>query len=64
MAWTVRAVIRSIAAEGWYLVRTRGSRRQFRHPSRPGIVTIAGTLSETLAPGTVNSILKQPGLKP
>lgn len=49
---------------GWYLVRTRGSHRQFRHPARPGLVTIAGKPGATPAPGTANSILKQAGLKP
>jgi predicted RNA binding protein YcfA (HicA-like mRNA interferase family) len=59
----VREVIRIIEADGWYLVATRGSHRQFRHPSKSGRVTIAGRPSEDLAPGTVNSIFKQAGLK-
>jgi predicted RNA binding protein YcfA (HicA-like mRNA interferase family) len=45
-------------------VRTRGSHHQYRHPAKTGLVTIAGKPSDTLAPGTVNSILKQAGLKP
>ena len=64
MAWTVREIIALIEADGWYLVRTRGSHRQFRHPNRPGLVTIAGKASDTLAPKTANSVLKQAGLKP
>jgi predicted RNA binding protein YcfA (HicA-like mRNA interferase family) len=59
----VREVIRIIEADGWYLVATRGSHRQFRHPSKAGRVTIAGRPSEDLAPGTLNSIFKQAGLK-
>jgi len=59
----VREVIRLIEADGWYLVATRGSHRQYRHPSKPGRVTIAGKPSEDLAPGTLNSIFKQAGLK-
>jgi predicted RNA binding protein YcfA (HicA-like mRNA interferase family) len=59
----VREVIRIIEADGWYLVATRGSHRQFRHPSKSGRVTIAGRPSEDLAPGTLNSIFKQAGLK-
>jgi predicted RNA binding protein YcfA (HicA-like mRNA interferase family) len=59
----VREVIRIIEADGWYLVATRGSQRQFRHPSKSGRVTIAGRPSEDLAPGTLNSIFKQAGLK-
>lgn len=52
-----------IEADGWYLAATRGSHRQYRHPVKPGRVTVAGKLSEDLAPGTLNSILKQSGLK-
>jgi predicted RNA binding protein YcfA (HicA-like mRNA interferase family) len=59
----VREIIRIIEADGWYLVATRGSHRQFRHPSKAGRVTIAGRPSEDLAPGTLNSIFKQAGLK-
>ena len=59
----VRAVIRRLKDAGWVLVRTRGSHRQYRHPQRTGLVTVAGKLSEELAPGTLNSILKQAGLK-
>jgi predicted RNA binding protein YcfA (HicA-like mRNA interferase family) len=59
----VREIIRIIEADGWYVVATRGSHRQFRHPSKSGRVTIAGRPSEDLAPGTLNSIFKQAGLK-
>jgi predicted RNA binding protein YcfA (HicA-like mRNA interferase family) len=59
----VREIMRIIEADGWYLVVTRGSHRQFRHPSKSGRVTIAGRRSEDLAPGTLNSIFKQAGLK-
>jgi len=60
----VREVIRMIQAQGWNLVRQRGSHRQFRHATRPGLVTIAGAPGADLAPGTLNSVLKQAGLKP
>ncbi len=59
----VREVVRLIEAEGWYLVRTRGSHHQYRHALRPGLVTIPGNPGDELAPGTLNSILKQAGLK-
>ena len=59
----VREAIRLIEDDGWYLVATRGSHRQFKHPSKSGRVTIAGKLSDELAPGTRNSILKQADLK-
>lgn len=60
----VREAIRIIEAEGWYLARTKGSHRQFKHPLKIGLVTVPGQLSDDLAPGTLNSILKQAGLKP
>jgi predicted RNA binding protein YcfA (HicA-like mRNA interferase family) len=49
--------------DGWILVSTRGSHRQFKHPSRPGRVTVAGKLSDELAVGTQASVFKQAGWK-
>ncbi|MCC7292598.1 MAG: type II toxin-antitoxin system HicA family toxin [Phycisphaerales bacterium] len=59
----IREVIRIIESDGWCLVATRGSHRQYKHPTKPGRVTVAGKPSDELAPGTLNSILKQAGLK-
>jgi len=59
----VREAMRLIEQDGWYLVATRGSHRQYKHPLKPGRVTVAGKPSNDLAPGTLNSILKQAGLK-
>ena len=59
----VREVIRLVEADGWYLKATRGSHRQFKHPTKTGRVTIPGKPGDDLAPGTLNSILKQSGLK-
>jgi predicted RNA binding protein YcfA (HicA-like mRNA interferase family) len=59
----VRDVIELLAGDGWYLAATRGSHRQFKHPTKPGRVTVAGKRSDDLAPGTLNSILKQAQLK-
>lgn len=59
----VRDAIRLIEQDGWYLAATRGSHRQYKHPRKPGRVTVAGKPSDDLAPGTLNSILKQAGLK-
>ena len=59
----VRQIIKMIEADGWYLVATKGSHRQYKHPTRPGRVTIAGHPGDDLAPGTLNSILKQAQLK-
>lgn len=63
MPTKIREAIRMIQRDGWYLVATRGSHRQYKHPSKPGRVTIAGKESDELATGTFNSILKQAGLK-
>ena len=59
----VREAIKMVESDGWYLVATRGSHRQYKHPSKPGRVTIAGKPGDDLADGTVNSIRKQAGLK-
>jgi predicted RNA binding protein YcfA (HicA-like mRNA interferase family) len=59
----VRDVIKRLESEGWFIARQRGSHRQFKHPKKPGLVTIAGKPSDDLAPGTLNSIFKQAGLK-
>jgi predicted RNA binding protein YcfA (HicA-like mRNA interferase family) len=59
----VSDILRMLGEDGWYLASMRGSHRQFKHPGKPGRVTVAGKPSEDLAPGTLNSILKQSGLK-
>ena len=59
----VREVVRIVEQDGWYLARTRGSHRQYKHLNKPGLVTIAGKPSDDLAPGTSNSIFKQAGIK-
>jgi predicted RNA binding protein YcfA (HicA-like mRNA interferase family) len=59
----IRDVIRLIEDDGWFLVVTKGSHRQCKHPSKLGRVTIAGHPGDDLAPGTLNSVLKQAGLR-
>ncbi|MBA3570294.1 MAG: type II toxin-antitoxin system HicA family toxin [Pyrinomonadaceae bacterium] len=59
----VKQVIRLLEEDGWYQARTRGSHRQFKHPSKSGTVTVSGKPSIDVPPGTLNSILKQAGLK-
>ncbi|MFZ5485900.1 MAG: type II toxin-antitoxin system HicA family toxin [Pseudomonadota bacterium] len=59
----VHEVLALLEKDGWYLVATRGSHRQFKHPVKIGRVTVAGKPSDDLAPGTLNSIIKQAGLK-
>ena len=59
----IREVTKLLESDGWQHVRTKGSHRQFKHPVKKGLVTVAGHPSEDLAPGTLNSVLKQAGLK-
>lgn len=60
----VRDIIKLVERDGWALVRTRGSHKQYKHPARPGVVTIAAhSTNADVAPGTLNSILKQAGLR-
>jgi len=56
-------ILRMLQADGWFLVATRGSHRQYKHPLKPGRVTVPGKPSDDVAPGTLNSIMKQSGLK-
>jgi predicted RNA binding protein YcfA (HicA-like mRNA interferase family) len=55
----VREIIRLIEEDGWVLSRTRGSHRQYKHPTKPGLVTIPG---RDLPVGLQRSILRQAGL--
>ena len=59
----VAEVLRLLHDDGWYLVTTRGSHRQFKHPTRAGRVTVPGKPSDDLAAGTLASIFKQAGLR-
>ena len=59
----IRDLLRLLRDDGWILARTRGSHEQYRHPTKPGLVTVAGKPNDDLAPGTLNSVLKQAGLK-
>jgi predicted RNA binding protein YcfA (HicA-like mRNA interferase family) len=59
----VKEAIDIIEKDGWFMIRSKGSHRQYRHKHKKGLVTIAGHLSDDLAKGTLNSIFKQAGLK-
>jgi predicted RNA binding protein YcfA (HicA-like mRNA interferase family) len=59
----VRDLTKLVVRDGWQHVRTNGSHRHFRHPVKPGTVTIPGHPSDEVAIGTQMSILKQAGLK-
>lgn len=59
----ISELLRVIEEDGWFLVRQRGNHRQFHHPGKSGTVTVAGKPSIDVPPGTLNSVLKQAGLK-
>ena len=59
----VSEILRLLIDDGWYVVTMRGSHRQLKHPIKQGRVTVHGKPSDDIAPGTLNSILKQSGLK-
>jgi predicted RNA binding protein YcfA (HicA-like mRNA interferase family) len=63
MVTKVRDLIKLVEADGWFLIDTVGSHRQFKHPTKLGKVTIAGKLSDDVRKGTLASILRQAGLK-
>ncbi len=59
----VRDLIKLIQNDGWFLVRTRGSHRQFHHATKPGTVTVPAAANDDLPKKTQHSILKQAGLR-
>jgi predicted RNA binding protein YcfA (HicA-like mRNA interferase family) len=59
----VREVVKLLEEDGWYLARRGGSHRQYKHPTKAGTVTVSGKPNVDVPPGTLNSILKQAGLK-
>jgi predicted RNA binding protein YcfA (HicA-like mRNA interferase family) len=59
----VSEILKLLRDDGWFHVATRGSHRQFRYPTKTGRVTVVGKSSDDVSPGTLNSILKQAGLK-
>jgi predicted RNA binding protein YcfA (HicA-like mRNA interferase family) len=59
----VREVLSLLRRDGWYLDRTRGSHRQFRHPNKKGTVTVSGAPSDDVHPKTLKSMLRQAGLE-
>ena len=59
----VREAIRLIEEDGWYLITTKGSHRQYKHPQKAGRVTIALHQNDDLAPGTGNSVLNKAQVK-
>ncbi len=58
----VREIIKILEEDGWYLDRTRGSHRQFKHSVKKGTVTVNGKFSDEARPGTLKNIFKQSGI--
>lgn len=50
MSVKVREVVRMLEEDGWNWVRTRGSHRQYKHPTKKGLVTIPGNRNDDLPP--------------
>lgn len=63
LSMKVRDVLKALEADGWFQVTQRGSHRQFKHPIKSGRVTVADHPGDDMAAGTLNSVLKQAGLK-
>ena len=63
-AMKVRELLRLLEGDGWHLVRTRGSHRQFRHSTKPGTVTVSGNAGVDVPRGTLRAILKQARIQP
>ncbi|MEH2213946.1 type II toxin-antitoxin system HicA family toxin [Nostoc sp.] len=59
----VRDVIKRLEADGWYLARTKGSHRQFKHPDKAGTVTVAGKPNVDVPIGTLKNIWRQAQLE-
>ena len=59
----VRTVIKVLESDGCYLIQTRGSHRQYKHPTKPGKVNVAGKQSKDVPTGTLKSIWSQAGLE-
>jgi predicted RNA binding protein YcfA (HicA-like mRNA interferase family) len=57
-----RDIIKMLERDGWKLVRVNGSHHHYRHPLKPGTVTVPHPKRE-IKKGTLNSILKQAALK-
>lgn len=59
--YKVKDVIKMLEADGWYLVATKGSHRQFKHSTKKGKVTVNGKKNDVMNQFLLNSIFKQAG---
>ena len=58
----VRDLIRLLESNGWRLKTVRGSHRQFKHPDKRMVVTVAGQSGKTSI-GTLKAVFKAAGLE-
>ena len=64
MTTKVREVLRRLREDGWYPIKGgKGDHHQFKHPTKPGKVTVAGEGNDDIPPKTLQSIFKQAGWK-
>jgi predicted RNA binding protein YcfA (HicA-like mRNA interferase family) len=63
MSMKVRELIRILEQDGWVEIACKGSHRQFKHPTKPGKVTVPGNLNDDVRIGTLKSILRQAGIQ-
>ena len=59
----IRDVLKRLREDGWYMARQKGSHRILKHPTKPGIVVVAGNTGKDVAIGTLRSIWKQAQLE-
>jgi len=58
----VSEVLKMLEKDGWYILRTKGSHRQLKHPIKSGLITVPGKLSSDIPKGTLGSIMRRAGL--
>ena len=61
-SYSSREILKMLVADGWYEIECVGSHHQFRHPTKPGKVTLKHPVKD-IPPKTLRSIEKQSGLK-
>lgn len=61
-SYSSREVIWALETDGWFLARTSGSHHQYKHPTKPGTVTVKHP-DKTIPRKTLDSIKRQSGLR-
>jgi predicted RNA binding protein YcfA (HicA-like mRNA interferase family) len=59
----VSEVFKLLKKDGWFIERTKGDHRQLKHPTKRGVITLPGKMSDDIKKGTLGSILRKAGLK-